>query len=130
MTFTSNARFGLSDALIRTATKVMTEGREFAPVHSDLHDTLTKHGAVADQQSAVPFVETRYHLHNHSTAELHSHLEGHGLKMVTRGIRGHAIAPHEFYKKENGYAGDTTATVHHRNGKPYYMTVQNRRSND
>jgi hypothetical protein len=101
-----------------------------APAHPGLHDTLTKHGATVNQQMGAAHVETGYHLHNHSTADLHAHLEGHGLKMVTRGNSGHPIPPHELYKQENGYAGNTTATVHHRNGKPFYMTVRNNRSSD
>jgi len=118
-----------ADAANKTKADIQAKAA-VAPAHPGLHDTLTKHGATVNQQMGAAHVETGYHLHNHSTADLHAHLEGHGLKMVTRGNSGHPIAPHELYKQENGYAGNTTATVHHRNGKPFYMTVRNNRSSD
>lgn len=95
----------------------------------DVHISLRKAGMHQNRPDArLDHVERNYHA-NHTPEEVHKVLTKHGFHPVTHTKSGHPMSkPHTMYADDR--AGGSTFTLHHRDGKVFYVHWNGRSARD
>lgn len=95
----------------------------------DVHHDLLKAGMKQNRPDPkLDFVERNYHA-NHTPEQVHKILVKHGFHPVTHYRQGGKMPlPHTAYRDDR--AGGSSFSLHHKDGKVYYVGWNGRQSRD